>query len=143
MGFKINVGTLYALAHSKHLPQLQFCPSSELVATCINVPDCIHIHTNRTALQENLHECVGWLIARSIGVSDTATCHIPEDLPLIFVIACGLPQLVLLMSVTYRQLKGTRIVRCIAGQVGTLLKKIHTRNQAGDDDLSDADSLPH
>ena len=65
-----------------------------------------------------------------------------EDLPLIFVIACGLPQLVLLMSVTYRQLKGTRIVRCIAGQVGTLLKKIHTPNQAGDD-LSDADSLPH
>ena len=30
-----------------------------------------------------------------------------EALPLIFVIACGVPQVVLLLSVTYRQLKGS------------------------------------
>ena len=65
-----------------------------------------------------------------------------ETLPLIFVIACCLPQLVLLLSVTYRQLKGKRIVRCITGKVGTLLKQVRTRNQAGDE-LSDAESLPH
>ena len=29
-----------------------------------------------------------------------------ETLPIMFVIACGFPQLVLLLSVTYRQLKG-------------------------------------
>ena len=31
-----------------------------------------------------------------------------ETLPLIIVIACGFPQLVLLLSVTYRQLKGNK-----------------------------------
>ena len=68
--------------------------------------------------------------------------HRHKSLPLIFVISFGLPQLVLLLSVTYRQLKGMRSVQYIAGKVGTLLKKIRPRNQAGDD-LSDANSLPH
>jgi len=65
-----------------------------------------------------------------------------ESLPLIFVIACGLPQLVLLLSVTYRQLKGKQIAQYTAGKFSTLLKQICKQNQAGDE-LSDADSLPH
>ena len=40
-------------------------------------------------------------------------------LPLILVIVCGLPQLVLLLSITYRQLKGLRSVQCIAGKIGS------------------------
>ena len=56
-----------------------------------------------------------------------------ETLPLIFVIACGLPQVVLLLSVIYRQLKGKRISQYIAGKVGTLLKKFHKKNRAEDD----------
>ena len=65
-----------------------------------------------------------------------------EALPLIVVTACGVPQVVLLLSVTYRQLKGKRIVRFIASKVSILLKQIHTRNQA-EDGPSGADSLPH
>jgi len=65
-----------------------------------------------------------------------------ESLSLIFVIACGLPHLVLLLSVTYRQLKGKQIARYVAGKITTLLKWICKRNQVGDE-LSDADSLPH
>ena len=65
-----------------------------------------------------------------------------ETLPLIFVIACGIPQLVLLLSVAYTQLKGKRISRYIAGKVSTSLKKIYNRNRA-DDEHSDADLLPH
>ena len=44
-----------------------------------------------------------------------------ETLPLIFVIACGLPQLVFVLSVTCRQLKGKQMARYIAGKVSTLL----------------------
>ena len=65
-----------------------------------------------------------------------------EALVLMSVVAYGIPQLVLLLSVTYQQLKGKWIVRCITGKVGTLLKQVRTRNQAADE-LSDADSLPH
>ena len=54
------------------------------------------------------------------------------------VVACGVPQLALLLSVTYRQLKGKQVAQYIAGKVRTLLKR---RNQA-EDELSDADSLP-
>jgi len=66
-----------------------------------------------------------------------------ETLPIIFVIACGFPQLVLLLSVTCRQLKGKLIVgyNIIAGKVSTWLKKIRKRNIA--EDLSEADSPPH
>ena len=64
-----------------------------------------------------------------------------EALILISVIG-GLPQVVLLLSVSYRQLKGKRIVRFIASKVSTLLKQIHTRNQA-EDGPSDANPLPH
>ena len=42
-----------------------------------------------------------------------------EVLPLIFAIASGFPQLVLLLSVTCRQLKGRRAVGYIAGKVKT------------------------
>ena len=65
-----------------------------------------------------------------------------ESLRLIFVIACGLPQLVLVLSVTYRQLKGKQMAQYIAGKVSTLLEQICKRNQVGDE-LSDADSMPH
>ena len=65
-----------------------------------------------------------------------------ETLPIMFVIACGFPQLVLLLSVTYRQLKVKLIVGYIAGKVSAWLKKIHKRNQA-EDELSWANSLPH
>ena len=64
-----------------------------------------------------------------------------EALPLIVVTACAVPQVVLLLSVTYRQLKGKRIVRFIASKVSTLLKQIHTRNQAADE-LSDPICCP-
>ena len=64
-----------------------------------------------------------------------------ESLLLIFVIACGLPQLVLVLSVAYRQLKGQQMAQYIAGKVSTLLKRIHKRKQGNE--LSDADSLPH
>ena len=40
-----------------------------------------------------------------------------EILPHLMVIACGFPQLVLLLSVTYRQLKGKQITRYIAGKL--------------------------
>jgi len=65
-----------------------------------------------------------------------------ETLPLIFVVACGVPQLALLLSVTYRQLKGKKVVQYIAGRVSTLLNRIHKRNQV-EDELSDGDQLPH
>jgi len=65
-----------------------------------------------------------------------------EFLRLIFVIATGLPQLVLVLSVTYRQLKGKQMAQYIAGKVSTLLEQICGRNQVGDEH-SDADSMPH
>ena len=78
------------------------------------------------------------LIATFLYVPQSANGTLPH----LMVIACSCPQLVLLLSVTYRQLKGKRIVRCITHKVGALLKQVRTRNQAGDE-LSDADSLPH
>ena len=48
-----------------------------------------------------------------------------ETLPLMLVTACGFPQLVLLLSVSYRQLKGEQIARYIRGKVHTLIKQIH------------------
>jgi len=64
-----------------------------------------------------------------------------ETVPIIFMITSGYPQLFLLLSVTYRQLKGKLIVGYISGKVSTWLKKIHKRNQA-EEELSEADSLP-
>ena len=63
-----------------------------------------------------------------------------ETLPLIFVIACSFPQLVLLLSVTYRQLKGKQIAKFIAGKVHNLIKQICARNQI---EPSDDNPLPH
>ena len=65
-----------------------------------------------------------------------------ETLPLLMVIVCGVPQLVLLLSVTYTQLKGKQVAYYIAGKVSTLLKQIYRQNQA-EGEHSDADSLPH
>ena len=65
-----------------------------------------------------------------------------ETLPLIIMIACGFPQLVLLLIVIYRRLKGKRMVLYVAHNVGILLKQTHTQNQA-EDELSWANSLPH
>jgi len=64
-----------------------------------------------------------------------------ETLPLIIVITCSLPQFVLLLSVTYRQLKGKWIVQYIAGRVGVLLKYIHRGKQV-EDELSDSGGHP-
>ena len=77
MGFTINVWNLYALAHCNHRCHLPFYPSNWLVAVCTDVSEFIHPHTNSTALQEKLHECFGWFITSSIGVSSTTTCDIP------------------------------------------------------------------
>ena len=65
-----------------------------------------------------------------------------ETLPLLLLIACSLPQLVLVLSVTCRQLKGKQIAGHIAGKVSTFVKQIWKQNKAADE-LSDADSLPH
>ena len=65
-----------------------------------------------------------------------------ETLPLMFVTACGFPQLVLLLSVSYRQLKGKQIARYIRGKVHTLIMQIHVRNQ-DENELLEDDSLPH
>jgi len=65
-----------------------------------------------------------------------------ETLPILMMIVCGVPQLVLLLSVTYAQLKGNQVAYYIAGKVSTLLKQIYRQNQA-EGELSDADSLPH
>ena len=84
---------------------------NKLVAACTDVPECIHAHTNCTALQENLHECVGRLMYCLLYwgfwhyyLSHSCSYILPSangTLPLILVIVCGLPQLVLLLSVTY------------------------------------------
>jgi len=58
------------------------------------------------------------------------------------VIACGLPQLVWVLSVIYRQLKGNQVARYIAGKFCTLVKQILKRNKVGDE-LSDANPLHH
>ena len=59
-----------------------------------------------------------------------------EIMSLIIVIVCGFPQLVLLLTVIYRQLKGKWVVQYIEHNVSTLLKQTHKQNQA-----EDADSL--
>ena len=61
---------------------------------------------------------------------------------IMFVILCGFPQLILVLSVIYRQLKGKRIVQSIAKQVSTLLNQVCTQNHT-EDQLSDANPLPH
>ena len=65
-----------------------------------------------------------------------------ETLPLIIVSTISVPQLVLLFTVFYRQLKGKHIMRFIAGKVNILLKKICTQKRA-EEEISVADSLPH
>jgi len=66
-----------------------------------------------------------------------------ETLPLMFVTACGFPQLVLLLNVSYRQLKGKQIARYIATKVHTLIKlQICARNQ-DENELLEDDPLPH
>jgi len=65
-----------------------------------------------------------------------------ETLPLTFVISCSFPQLVLLLSVSYRQLKGKEIAIHIAGKVETLIKQIRAKNQ-GENELSNDNPLPH
>ena len=65
-----------------------------------------------------------------------------ETLPLIIVIACSFPQLVLLLSVAYRQLKGRQIAKYIAGKLHALIKQICARNQ-DENELSEDDTLPH
>ena len=63
-------------------------------------------------------------------------------LPLILATTCSLPQLVLLLSVTYRQLKGKQVVQYITRQVRTFIKRVCKRNRA-ENELSEANPLPH
>ena len=63
-----------------------------------------------------------------------------ETLPLIIVITCALPQLALLLSITYRHLKGKWLVKYVAGRVGALLKCMHIGKQTED---AQEDPLPH
>ena len=65
-----------------------------------------------------------------------------EALPLIFMIASGFPQLVLLMSVTYGKLKGKEIAKYISQKFHSVKKKMCTRIQV-ENELSDDDPLPH
>ena len=67
MGFTINVWNLYALAHCSHRRQLPYYPSNRLVAACTDVSEFIHPHTNSTALQEKLHECLDGLLLALLG----------------------------------------------------------------------------
>jgi len=59
-----------------------------------------------------------------------------------FVIICSFPQLISVLNVTYRQLKGKRIVQSIARQVSTLLKQVCTQNHTEGSTISDANPLP-
>ena len=109
----------------------------------------IHTNTSCATLQEKLHESDWWFIASSVRSFVTIAYHTwisPAiskwvSLPLIILIACGLPQLVLVLSVTCRQLKGKQMAQYIAGKVSTLLKQIRKWKQGNE--LSDADSWPH
>jgi len=56
----------------------------------------------------------------------TAVPSSNETLLLIIVISSGLPQLVLLLSVTYRQLKGKQIAKYISRKVHNVIKQICT-----------------
>jgi len=78
MGFTINVWSLSAvLCHTPDDSQLPRSESDRMVADCGDIPGFVHTNTNCAALQEKLHECVGWFITSSTGVSDTTNCHIP------------------------------------------------------------------
>ena len=66
-----------------------------------------------------------------------------ETLPLIFVISCSFPQLVLMLSVSYRQLKGKQIAIHIAGKVHTLTKQIRAQNRGEDELLDDNPQSPY
>ena len=65
-----------------------------------------------------------------------------EALPLIYMIASGFPQLVLLLSVTYRKLKGQERAKYISQKFYSVIKKMCTRIQV-ENELSDDDPLPH
>ena len=91
----------------------------------------IHTNTSCATLQERLHDSDWWFIASSVWSFVTIAYHTwisPAiskwvSLPLIILIACGLPQLVLVLSVTCRQLKGKQMAQYVAGKVSTLLKQ--------------------
>jgi len=71
MGFSIHVWSVYALPLCTRCYELPCAATNTLVAVGTDVPKFIHAHTNCTALQEKLHECVGWFITSPIGYSDT------------------------------------------------------------------------
>ena len=65
-----------------------------------------------------------------------------ETLPLILVIITGFPQLVLLLTLIYKQLIGKWIMY-VTGKISSFLKKIHKQYNQAEEELSDTDSLPH
>ena len=76
MGFSIHVWSLYALSLYTRSCELPCAATNRLVAAGTDVPEFIHTHTNSTALQEKLHECVGWFVTSPLGFSDTTARHI-------------------------------------------------------------------
>ena len=65
-----------------------------------------------------------------------------ETLPLVIVITSSVPQLVLLFTVYYRQLKGKHRMRFIASKVNILIHQVCAQKRA-EVKISVADSLPH
>ena len=76
MGFSIHVWSVYALPLCTRCYEIPCAGSNRLVAVGADVPKFIHAHTNCTALQEKLHECVRWFITSPNGISDTIAGHI-------------------------------------------------------------------
>ena len=76
MGFSIHVGNQHVLSFFSCHYQFPYSVSNMLAGVCTDNTKFIHAHTDCTALQEKLHECVGWFITRSVGSSDVINCDI-------------------------------------------------------------------
>jgi len=51
--------------------------TNRVVAAFTDVPEFIHTNTSCAALQEKLHESIGWFIASSVRSSVTIVYHLP------------------------------------------------------------------
>jgi len=76
MEFSTHIRSLFVLSLCSNHGQLQSSDSNRLVSAGTDVPESINVHTNCTALQEELHECVGWFTTSSNGLSVHTSCHI-------------------------------------------------------------------
>ena len=147
MGFSIYVWSLYALTLCTPSCELPDATTNRLVVAGTDFNEIILILAVQLYKKSYMNVIDGLLLAL-LGVLSllliTLEYLLPsasETLPLIILIACGLPQLVLVLSVTCRQLKGKQMAQYIACKISTLLKQVHKQKQGNE--LSDADSLPH